>query len=251
MNIIFKFRLIFHIFKFSLEFLHKLRRMKLLIVEDEPALLEEMKSFLEKENYVCETAANYKKADEKLSVYHYDVALIDITLPGGSGLHLIENMKRQNTDTGIIIISARNSLDDKLTGLELGADDYMTKPFHLSELNARVKAVLRRRKFDGSTRIEFNEIQLLPDQGKAEINGKSLALTKKEFELLLFFISNKNRLLTRESIAEHLWGDNIDLADNFDFIYTHINNLRKKIEKNGGNDYIKTMYGIGYKFTDQ
>jgi len=225
--------------------------MKLLIVEDEPALLEEMKNFLEKEHYVCETAANFNDADEKLSVYHYDVALIDITLPGGSGLQLIENIKHQNTDTGIIIISARNSLDDKLTGLDLGADDYITKPFHLSELNARVKAVLRRRKFDGSTRIEFNEIELLPDHGACKVSGNNLVLTKKEFEMLLFFISNKNRLLTRESIAEHLWGDNIDLADNFDFIYTHINNLRKKIVKNGGNDYIKTVYGIGYKFTGE
>jgi len=225
--------------------------MKLLIVEDEPALLEEIKNFLEKEHYVCETAANFNNADEKLSIYHYDVALIDITLPGGSGLQLVENLKTKNTNTGIIIISARNSLDDKLTGLDLGADDYITKPFHLSELNARVKAVLRRRKFDGAKTIKFNEFELLPDQGTVQINGKILVLTKKEFEMLLFFISNKNRLLTRESIAEHLWGDNIDLADNFDFIYTHINNLRKKIVKNGGNDYIKTMYGIGYKFTNQ
>lgn len=228
-----------------------LHRMKLLIVEDEPALLEEMKNFLGKENYVCETAATFTDADEKLAVYHYDVALIDITLPGGSGLQLIENLKHQNTDTGIIIISARNSLDDKLTGLDLGADDYLTKPFHLSELNARVKAVLRRRRFEGATSVTFNEIELLPDQGTCNVNGKSLALTKKEFEMLLFFISNKNRLLTRESIAEHLWGDNIDLADNFDFIYTHINNLRKKIMKNGGNDYIKSVYGMGYKFTGQ
>jgi DNA-binding response OmpR family regulator len=225
--------------------------MKLLIVEDEPALLEEMKNFLGKENYICETAANFNDADEKLSVYHYDVALIDITLPGGSGLQLIENLKHQNTDSGIIVISARNSLDDKLTGLDLGADDYMTKPFHLSELNARVKAVLRRRKFEGATKVLFNEIELLPDEGTCQVKGNKLALTKKEFEMLLFFISNKNRLLTRESIAEHLWGDNIDLADNFDFIYTHINNLRKKIVKSGGNDYIKTVYGIGYKFTDQ
>ncbi len=224
--------------------------MKLLIIEDEPALLDEMKNFLEKENYVCETVANFNEADEKLSLYHYDVALIDITLPGGSGLKLIENLKRQNTDTGIIIISARNSLDDKLTGLDLGADDYITKPFHLSELNARVKAVLRRRKFKGATKVIFNEIELLPDQGTVKVNGKSLLLTKKEFEMLLFFISNKTRLLTRESIAEHLWGDNIDLADNFDFIYTHINNLRKKIMKSGGKDYIKTVYGIGYKFND-
>lgn len=225
--------------------------MKLLIVEDELALLEEMKNFLKKENYVCETAANFNDADEKLSIYHYDIALIDINLPGGSGLQLIENVKRQNADTGIIIISARDSLDDKLTGLDLGSDDYITKPFHLSELNARVKAVLRRRKFNGATSIVFNEIELLPDEGIAKVNGKNLLLTKKEFEMLLFFISNKNRLLTRESIAEHLWGDNIDLADNFDFIYTHINNLRKKIVKNSGNDYIKTVYGIGYKFTDQ
>ena len=225
--------------------------MKLLIVEDEPMLLEEMKNFLEKENYVCETASNFNDADEKLAVYHYDVALIDITLPGGSGLQLIKNLKLKNTDTGIIIISARNSLDDKLTGLDLGADDYITKPFHLSELNARIKAVLRRRKFDGATTVVFNEIELLPDQGMVKVNGKSLVLTKKEFEMLLFFISNKNRLLTRESIAEHLWGDNIDLADNFDFIYTHINNLRKKIMKSGGKDYIKTVYGIGYKINDQ
>lgn len=243
--------ILFVIFKFSLECLNNLHRMKLLIVEDEITLLEEIKNFLEKEDYLCETAANFNDADEKLAVYHYDVALIDITLPGGNGLHLIENLKRQNADTGIIIISARNSLDDKLTGLDLGADDYITKPFHLTELNARVKAVLRRRKFDGSTRIDFNEIELLPDQGIAEVNGKNLELTKKEFEMLLFFISNKNRLLTRESIAEHLWGDNIDLANNFDFIYTHINNLRKKIVKNGGIDYIKTVYGIGYKFTNQ
>jgi DNA-binding response OmpR family regulator len=225
--------------------------MKLLIVEDEPALLEEMKNFLEKENYICETAANFNDADEKLSVYHYDVVLIDITLPGGSGLQLIENLKHQNADTGIIVISARNSLDDKLTGLDLGADDYMTKPFYLPELNARIKAVLRRRKFEGATKIQFNEIEILPDEGTCQVNRNKLTLTKKEFEMLLFFISNKNRLLTRESIAEHLWGDNIDLIDNFDFIYTHINNLRKKIVKSNGTDYIKTVYGIGYKFTDQ
>jgi len=224
--------------------------MKLLIIEDEPALLEEMKNFLEKENYVCEVAGSFSDADKKLALYHYDIALVDITLPGGSGLQLIEKLKKQNADTGVIIISARNSLDDKLTGLDLGADDYLTKPFHLSELNARVKAVLRRRKFDGATNIIFNEIEIQPEEGSVKIGGTNIVLTKKEFELLLFFISNKNRLLTRESIAEHLWGDNIDLADNFDFIYTHINNLRKKILKAGGNDYIKSVYGMGYKFTE-
>lgn len=225
--------------------------MKILIVEDEPDLLAGIKQYLEQENYVCETASGFNVADEKLSVYHYDVALIDINLPGGNGLKLIENLKQHNSDTGIIIISARNSLDDKLNGLDLGADDYLTKPFHLSELNARVKAVLRRRKFEGATSVVYHEMELFPDEASLKIKGKNLVLTKKEFELLLFFISNKNRLLTRESIAEHLWGDNIDLADNFDFIYTHINNLRKKIVKSGGNDYIKTVYGIGYKFTDE
>lgn len=225
--------------------------MKLLIVEDEPSLLEEIKNFLEKENYLCEVTGNFYEADEKLSLYHYDIAIVDITLPGGSGLQLIDNLKKQKIDTGIIIISARNSLDDKLTGLDLGADDYLTKPFHLSELNARVKAVLRRRKFEGATIIVFNEIEIQPEEGSIKIGGKNIILTKKEFELLLFFISNKNRLLTHESIAEHLWGDNIDMSDNFDFIYTHINNLRKKILRAGGKDYVKTVYGMGYKFTDQ
>ncbi len=225
--------------------------MKLLIIEDEAALLEEMKNFLEKENYVCEVAGNFYEAGEKLALYQYDIVLVDITLPGGSGLQLIEKLKKLKTDTGIIIISARNSLDDKLTGLNLGADDYLTKPFHLSELNARVKAVLRRRKFDGANNIVFNEIVITPENADVTINNIPIILTKKEFELLVFFIGNKNRLLTRESIAEHLWGDNIDLADNFDFIYTHINNLRKKILKAGGNDYVKTVYGMGYKFTDR
>ncbi len=225
--------------------------MKLLVVEDEPFLQQEMKNFLEKEGYICETAANYSRADEKITMYHYDLALVDITLPGGSGLQLIETIKRQNRDTGIVIISARGSLDDKLKGLNLGADDYMTKPFYLSELNARVKAVLRRRKFEGATTLVFNEIEIFPEEGTVKINGENLILTRKEYELLLFFLANKNRLITRESIAEHLWGDHIDISDNFDFIYTHINNLRKKIIRLGGTDYIRTIYGSGYKFTDQ
>ncbi|MDB4582300.1 response regulator transcription factor [Draconibacterium sp.] len=225
--------------------------MKLLIVEDETALQEEMKNFLEKENFLCEVAGNYYDAEDKISIYDYDIALIDITLPGGNGLQLIKKLKQQNTNTGIIIISAKNSLNDKLNGLDIGADDYLTKPFYLAELNSRIKAVLRRRKFNGATTIVFNEIEVLPDEGGVKIDGNMISLTKKEYELILFFITNKNRILTHESIAEHLWGDNIDLADNFDFIYTHINNLRKKITKAGGNDYVKTVYGMGYKFTDQ
>ncbi len=225
--------------------------MKILIIEDEIELLDAVCQYLSKENYVCETASNYSSAEEKLELYHYDIAVVDITLPGGSGLQLIELLKKKHQDTGVLIISAKNSLDDKISGLEIGADDYLTKPFHLAELNARIKALLRRRKFEGATKIIFNEIEIDPEINQVSVNDKTLTLTKKEFELINFFIANKNRILTKESIAEHLWGDDIDLADNFFFIYTHINNLRKKIMKKGGNDYIKTVYGMGYKFSDK
>jgi DNA-binding response OmpR family regulator len=224
--------------------------MKVLIIEDEQELLYEIKSYLEKEDFICEVADTYNSASEKLSVYHYDIVLIDIVLPGGTGLDLIKTLKKIKQDTGILIISAKNSLDDKLSGLDLGADDYITKPFHLAELNSRIKSVLRRRKFNGAMEIVHNEIRINPDNKTVYINDKEIQLTKKEYELLNFFIANKNRLLTKESIAEHLWGDNIDLADNFDFIYTHINNLRKKIMAAGGTDYLLTIYGMGYKYID-
>ena len=225
--------------------------MKLLIIEDEQDLLDEIWAYLTGDGFVCETANDYDDADEKLSLYHYDLALVDITLPGGNGLSIIEKIKETRQDTGIIIISAKNSLDDKLKGLDIGADDYITKPFHLSELNARIKSVLRRRKFEGAMKIVFNEIEIHPDKNEVMVNNTALTLTRKEFELLMFFIANKNRLLTKESIAEHLWGDKIDLVDNFDFIYTHINNLRKKIMKNQGKDYLKNIYGMGYKFGEE
>jgi DNA-binding response OmpR family regulator len=224
--------------------------MKILIVEDEIELLKEIESYLLKESYICEVASNFNEANEKLHLYHYDIAIVDITLPGGSGLTLIESLKQRHSDTGILIISAKNSLDDKLTGLEIGADDYITKPFHLAELNARVKAIIRRRKFEGVNEIVFNEIKINPEDKTVDINNNKLQLTKKEYDLLHFFVANKNRLLTKESIAEHLWGDNIDLADNFDFIYTHINNLRKKIVAAGGTDYLQTIYGMGYKYSN-
>ena len=225
--------------------------MKILIVEDEPELLKEIEAYLLKESYICEVVNNFNDASEKLHLYHYDIAIIDITLPDGSGLSLIELLKKQKSDTGILIISAKNSLDDKLNGLEIGADDYITKPFHLAELNARIKAIIRRRKFSGATEIVHNEIRINPKNKSVIIDKNILQLTKKEYELLHFFVSNKNRLLTRESIAEHLWGDNIDLADNFNFIYTHINNLRRKILTAGGTDYLQTIYGMGYKYADE
>ena len=225
--------------------------MKILIIEDEVELLIAIGNYLTKEKYVCEMAENFSKANEKLSIYEYDVILLDITLPDGNGLDLIKTIKQYNLQAGLIVLSAKNSLDDKITGLDLGADDYLTKPFQLSELNSRIKAVLRRRKFDGTNLVKFNEITINTDSKEVLINEKPVKLTKKEYDMLLYFIINKNRVLTKEAIAEHLWDDNIDLADNFDFIYTHLNNMRRKIKSKGGADYINTIYGMGYKFTDQ
>lgn len=222
--------------------------MKVLLIEDESALGESVVSFLEKENYVCEWVKNFRAGDEKISVYEYDCALVDISLPDGNGLNIVKALKKKNPKTGIIIISAKNSLDDKITGLDLGADDYILKPFHLSELNSRIKSVLRRRNFDGSKEINFKNIKIIPDSQEVFVNGKTIILTKKEYMLLLFFISNKDRVLSKESIAEHLWGDEADMVDSYDFIYSHIKNLRKKITDMGGSDCIQSVYGMGYKF---
>jgi len=224
---------------------------KILIIEDEVELLVAISNFLTKETYICELAENYAKADEKIAIYEYDIILLDITLPDGNGLELLNNIKKHQKKAGIIIISAKNSLDDKIHGLDLGADDYITKPFYLSELNSRIKAVLRRKQFNGTSILTYNEISVNTESKSVIINGNAIILTKKEYDLLLFFMINKNRVLTKEALAEHLWEDNIDMADTYDFIYTHLNNLRKKIRFAGGADYIKTLYGMGYKFTGQ
>lgn len=225
--------------------------MKILLVEDETALGESVVTFLKKEGHLCEWVKNFNAGDEKVSMYQYDCALIDIGLPGGSGLDIVKALKKNNSKTGIIIISAKNSLDDKVVGLDLGADDYVTKPFHLAELNSRLNSVLRRRNFEGSNEIVFEKLKIIPDKQEVFANGKNITLTKKEFDLLLFFLSNKNRVITKESIAEHLWGDEMDMADSFDFIYSHIKNLRKKIMDASDEDYIKSVYGMGYKFSAQ
>jgi len=223
--------------------------MKILLIEDEKELSASITEYLQKENYLCEAVFNFEGAIEKINLYEYDCIIVDINLPDGSGLNVIRELKQIKSETGIIIISAKNSLDDKVAGLEIGADDYLTKPFHLPELNARVKSIIRRRSFGGINEIIFNDIRILPEQMEVLVNGQSLVLTKKEYDLLIFFISNKDRVLTKEAIAEHLWGDEMDTADSFDFIYTHIKNLRKKIMEKGGEDYIRTIYGMGYKFT--
>lgn len=225
--------------------------MKILLVEDEKGLSDSISTFLKQEGYLCEVVTDFKSADEKIELYQYDCILVDINLPDGNGLNLVKALKKLKAQAGIIIISARNSVDDKIEGLDLGADDYLSKPFSLAELNSRIKSVLRRRKFDGNDEIVFNEITIKPNESTVLVNGASVTLTKKEYDLILFLISNKNRILTKETIAEHLWGDDMDMADSYDFIYTHIKNLRKKLVEKGCQDYMKTVYGMGYKFTTQ
>ena len=222
--------------------------MKVLVVEDNKELASSIQDYLAGEGYICELAYTFDAAREKLTMFTYDCILLDIMLPDGNGLHLLKVIKEEKISSGILIISAKNALDDKVTGLEDGADDYVTKPFHLPELHARLRAIFRRKKLDGSNLITFNEINLNTDTFEARINETVLNITRKEFELLLYFVVNKNRVLSRQSIAEHLWGDYTDNLANFDFVYQHVKNLRKKVSAANGGDYIETVYGLGYKF---
>ncbi len=223
--------------------------MKILIIEDEKALSESIADYLSVHEYNCEVAADYRTAIEKIEYNTYDCILLDITLPGGSGLKILEQIKEDNKTDGVLIISAKNSLDDKITGLNLGADDYLSKPFHLSELNARIAAIIRRKNFDGNSMIRFGNLCVDTQRKSVTVENNPVELTKKEYELLLYFVSNKKRLISKDAIAEHLWGN--EMGGNFDFIYTHIKNLRKKLMDAGDADYIKSVYGMGYKFTDQ
>lgn len=222
--------------------------MNILIIEDEMVLLNSISGYLENEGYHVEGVSTFKEASEKINLYSYDCILVDIGLPDGSGFDVIAELKKNRILSGVIIISARNALEDKLKGLEIGADDYLTKPFDMAELNARVKAIIRRKNFEGQTDIVFNEIRIDPNKRQVFINDSEIILTRKEYDLLLYFLSNPKWILTKESIAEHLWGDHMDMADSFDFIYTHIKNLRKKIVEYGKADYIQSVYGVGYKF---
>ncbi|MDK2772627.1 MAG: response regulator transcription factor [Flavobacterium sp.] len=222
--------------------------MKILIVEDEIEMKNSISQYLELERYLVEYASDFDSAFEKINLYEYDCILLDITIPKGSGLDLIAEIKKSRPKTGIIIISAKNSLDDKIDGLNLGADDYLPKPFYMAELNARIKALLRRNNFEGSNTIKFNEISIFPDERKVMVNNETVNLTTKEYELLEYFIINKDRVIQKNALVEHLWGDNADQFDNYDFIYNHVKNLRKKLIEVNCTDYIKSIYGIGYSF---
>ena len=222
--------------------------MKLLLVEDNKQLAEDVSAFFREDGFITETAFTLQKARQKIGVYDYDLIILDLGLPDGNGLDLISDIQQHDPRPAILILTAKDSVDSKVQGLEQGADDYLTKPFHKAELNARVRSVLRRRITGGSHSITLNELTIDLDQKNVRVENTVLKLTRKEYDLLLFFVHNKNRLLTKESIAEHLWGDHIDQADNFDFIYNHIKNLRRKISQAGGKNYIHSMYGMGYKF---
>jgi DNA-binding response OmpR family regulator len=225
--------------------------MKILIIEDEKSLSDNIAAYLRQEDYTCDTADNYWAAMEKIECYNYECILLDIGLPGGSGLSILKELRSNHKMDGVLMISAKNSLEDKISGLKLGADDYLAKPFHLSELSARVGAIIRRKNFDGSNNISFNEIMIDTLARTVLVNNKEVELTRKEYQLLLYFAGNKGRVISRNAIAEHLWGDDMDLADNFDFIYTHIKNLRKKMTHLGCGDYIQSVYGVGYKFSER
>jgi DNA-binding response OmpR family regulator len=223
--------------------------MKILLVEDERELQETIVISLTKEHFVIETANDYHSASEKLELYEYDCILLDIMLPNGNGLELLKQLKQSGKSDNVIIISAKDSLDDKLTGLELGADDYLTKPFHISELTARVKAVLRRKILKGKNTIEIANILLDLKERQFVVDGESIQLNRKEFDILNYFMLNKDRLVTKTALAEHVWGDNTDQADNYDFIYYQIKNLRKKLHTSNAKIEIEAIYGIGYKLT--
>ncbi|KAA0221559.1 DNA-binding response regulator [candidate division KSB1 bacterium] len=225
--------------------------MKLLIVEDNLHLARDMQQFLHDRGFVIEHVTTLHAASEKISTYQYDLVIVDLGLPDGNGLQLIREIKAAELDCGILILTARDALEEKVHGLDLGADDYMTKPFHQAELNARIRSILRRNKFNRSNVLLFDDVKVDLLASQAYIHETPLTLTKKEYDLLLYFLQNPNRMLTKESIAEHLWGDHIDEADSFDFIYNHIKNLRKKITSAGGKNYIKALYGMGYKFSSE
>lgn len=231
--------------------------MKILLIEDEASLRESIISYFTGEGNICEAAVDFNSALEKISIYNYDCILLDLSLPGGDGMEILRSLKKMNKKEGVLIISARQALDDKIDGLNLGADDYLIKPFHLSELKARVAAIVRRKSYDGSNTIVFNEISIDTLAMRVSVDSVRtglpvfLILTKKEYDLLVYFIANQGKVISKNALAEHLWGDEIDLADHFDFIYTHIKNLRKKLVEAGCPDYIRSMYGVGYKFESQ
>ena len=223
--------------------------MNVLIVEDEIELSKSICEYLSNEQFICEQVNNYHDAHDKISLFDYACIVLDIGLPDGSGLDLLKELKIENKVDGVLIVSAKNSIDDKVEGLNAGADDYLTKPFHLSELAARVASIIRRKAFSGNNYLTFGDLEIDILQKTVKAHGKDLELTKKEYQLLLYFLGNKNKVISKSAIAIHLWGDEMDMASNYDFIYTHIKNLRKKLALADAGDYLQSVYGMGYRMT--
>lgn len=225
--------------------------MKILIIEDETELAKSIAEYLSGENYLCEFAVNFREAMNKIEMFQYDCIILDIMLPDGNGLKILEELKNQNKQDGVIIVSAKNALDDKIVGLQMGADDYLTKPFHLSELMARIYSIIRRKQFGNSNTVKQNELEIDLLTKTVKINDEIISLTKKEFDLLIYFIGNKNKVISKSILAEYLSGDLADMLDNHDFVYAHVKNLKKKLYDAGCDHYLKTVYGTGYKWVFQ
>lgn len=221
--------------------------MKILVIEDEPDMRDNIISSLKKEKYNVESAIDYTEARNKLETYDYDCILLDIGLPGGSGLELLKELKEDGKETGVIVVSARGSIEDKVNGLNLGADDYLPKPFHIAELHARVKSLIRRKTLGGSLTIEIENLKIDTELRKVSVDGISISLNRKEYEVLLYLATNKDRLVNKSALAEHVWGDYIDETNSFDFIYSQIKNLRKKLKDHNAKPEITAVYGLGYK----
>ena len=222
--------------------------MKILIIEDEQDIAQSIQSYFKDNGVKCETAHNYVQAIHKIDNYDYDCILLDLGLPDGDGFDILRELRSKDKTDGVIIISAKETLETRLESFSLGADDYLTKPFHLAELLVRMQALVRRRNFKGSNSVVFQEIRIEVFTKTVLVNGQQLELTRKELNLLLFLIGNNDKVLSKAAIAEHLSGDMADMLDSHDFIYAHIKNLKKKLAKAGSGDYIKTVYGEGYKW---
>lgn len=225
--------------------------MKILIIEDERKLSDSIVDYLSAEDYRCEQAFTYAEAKMKTAIYEYDCVVLDLMLPGGDGLDILRRVRERGNGVGVIIVSAKDSLDDKVRGLEIGADDYLPKPFHLAELKMRIYALIRRREFTATNVMQERDLYINLLDKTVSVGTTPVTLTKTEYELLLFLIGNKNRVVTRGAMAEHLSGDVADLMDNHDYVYTHIKNLKQKLSRAGLPPCIKNVYGTGYKWVTE
>ena len=222
---------------------------KIMVVDDDKNICELLRLYLEKEGYQVVIANDGKEAVELNEKEDPELILLDIMLPQLDGWQVCREI-RKKSQVPIIMLTAKGEVFDKVLGLELGADDYLTKPFHLAELNARVKSLIRRRQAKGDVTVTLGNLLLYPDKRQVEINGKPLQLNRKEFDLLYYFVVNPGRVINKMSLAESVWGDNIDQADSLDFIYSQVKNLRKKLKQAEATIELKAVYGFGYKLSE-